>query len=303
MSASRTVIFKPGIMSLRDLLAAIEGRLLLVHTMREARTVAWLLLTKLTGQCRATLIAAAQVDLDASQVMQLEGWLSAICDRHMPVQYLIGSVPFAEALIRVRPPTLIPRPETEEWVVRLTDQLRSLAGTPLTILDLCTGSGCIAIALAKILPPGSRVVAVDLSSEALALAHENAKANAVDIVCIKSDLFACLKGESFDLIVSNPPYVTDQEWQDLAQRITAWEDRGALVAPRCGLAILERIIAEAQCFLRENKELQRHGISRLTLEIGEEQAQEVVCLMEQHGYHSIVVTKDLAGRNRTISGI
>jgi len=264
---------------------------------------AWWLLARLTGRSQTILVARGVVTLDEFQITRLRGWIDDICERRMPIQYVVGSIPFANMQIAVNPPVLIPRPETEEWVVNLCDRLRMAAcDKPLKVLDLCTGSGCIAIALAKVLPADSVVVAVDINPEALMLAHRNAVANGVNITCLESDLFQKLDGCQFDLIVANPPYVTEQEWETLDGHITNWEDRRALVAPDRGLAILKRIIADAPNFLCKNSGLGEDGIGQVVVEIGAGQADAVVSFMTQHGYQAVTVAKDLAGRDRTISG-
>jgi release factor glutamine methyltransferase len=264
---------------------------------------AWWLLEKLTGKPKAQLILEDNVSLSTSDHNKLQDWLQKLVDEHMPIQYILGSVPFNDVDIIVKPPTLIPRPETEEWTCNLIDQLRKMVEGPLSILDLCTGSGCIAVALAKAFPHAT-VTAVDIAQSALLLTQENAKHNAItNVNCIKSDLFNGLPESSqFDLIVSNPPYIAENEWCSLDVSVTHWEDKKALVANDHGLAIIERIIANAPRFLKENKEIAQHNIPQLTIEIGYTQGPAVKQLMDAAGYHDTQIIKDLEGKDRIVVG-
>jgi len=298
-----TEFLKPGMTNVHVVVSTIGRQLGTVYSGREARIGAWWLLARLTGRSQTILMACGAVTLEERHIICLCGWIDDICAKRKPIQYVVGSVPFVDVQIAVQPPVLIPRPETEEWVACLAEQLRSIAfQTPLSILDLCTGSGCIAIALAKTLPSSSTVCAVDISPDALRLARKNATSNSVEVSCVQSDLFQKIAGQRFDLIVANPPYVTEEEWVTLDGHITHWEDRRALVAPDRGLAILKRIIAEAPNFLRSNIVLEKAGIGQVIVEIGAAQSCAVALLMKQHGYSAVVVSKDLAGRDRTVTG-
>lgn len=273
---------------------------------------AWWLLEKLTGKTKAQLIAQDIIPLTTTDHNKLQDWLHKLVDEHMPIQYILGSAPFNGVDIIVKPPTLIPRPETEEWVINLIDQLRAIhpacpskeAKTEgFTILDLCTGSGCIAVALAKALPHAT-IYAVDISNTALLLTQENCKHNRItNVTCIKSDLFNALpKGISFDLIVSNPPYITEDEWCSLDVSVTHWEDKTALVAKDDGLAIIKRIIHDAPTFLKANSDIQSHNIPQLTIEIGYKQGPSVQHLMDAAGYHATKIIQDLEGKDRIVVG-
>jgi release factor glutamine methyltransferase len=240
--------------------------------------------------------------LSQEQQEKLTSWLQAIIHEHMPVQYLIGTVPFGDLTLHVQAPTLIPRPETEEWVLNLAAQLSTLKNQQLAILDMCTGSGCIALTLAHALPK-AKIYATDISGLALALAKKNAIHNQItNITFLTSDLFALIPAEfTFDLIVSNPPYISREEWQTLEPSVKLWEDTRALIAADSGLAILEKIIAQAPAYLRENSELAHNNIPQLLLEIGHQQGMQVYQLMRKYGYHHIQVLKDLAHQDRLVT--
>lgn len=299
-----------GGMKIIDLIHDSEHQLRLVYSDPiTCHQYAWWLLEKLTGKKKAQLIAQESVSLSTSEHNTLQQWLQNLVDEHKPIQYILGSVPFNGVDIIVKPPTLIPRPETEEWTCNLIEQLQTLRPAQgersenLTILDLCTGSGCIAVALAKALPQAA-ITAIDIAQSALLLTQENAKHNNVtNVTCLKSDLYNALpEGSAFDLIVSNPPYIAEDEWTTLDVSVTHWEDKRALVAQDHGLAIIERIIHDAKRFLKPNHALQSHGIPQLTIEIGYQQGPAVKQLMDTAGYTHTQIIKDLEGKDRIVVG-
>ncbi|HLB40378.1 MAG TPA: methyltransferase, partial [Candidatus Babeliales bacterium] len=129
----------------------------------------WWLLEKLFQQSRAALLSAGELTLSAAQLVQLQHWLEQLIVAQQPLQYLLGTVPFLNLELLVAPPTLIPRPETEAWCARLITELPT---TPQQILDFCTGTGCIGLAVAQA-RPASQVQAVDIAPAACALAEQN----------------------------------------------------------------------------------------------------------------------------------
>ena len=231
---------------LADVITDIEQQLLTVYEDPVlCRQYAWWTLQFILKMNKAALIAQDAVLLSADQRTALAQWLEKLIVHKMPIQYLIGSVPFCDVDILVEAPILIPRPETEEWCGNIIEQLKRLEKQQITILDLCCGSGCIAIALAQALPHAT-VYAVDISPQAIALTKKNVIHNAVNnVVVIQSDLFSGIASIKFDLIVTNPPYIADSEWGSLDESVTQWEDRNALCAPDNGLAIIKEIIDQA----------------------------------------------------------
>lgn len=260
---------------------------------------AWWLLEALTKQKKYQLIDHIDIELTKEQDDMLNSWIQQLTEQHCPLQYLLGSVPFCDIDILVEPPVLIPRPETEEWTSSLIKKLNPLSNKYLNILDLCTGSGCIALALAKSLPQ-AQIVACDIQDHALHLAEKNcAHNNIFNVAVFKSDLFESLpQSFKFDLIVGNPPYIEPEEWQDLDPSVKDWEDKKALVAPDHGLQIIADIIKQAPNYLRVNKELETEGVPQLVLEIGFRQGLRVKKLLEQSGYCNISIEKDLEGKDR-----
>ena len=195
-----------------------------------------------------------------------------------PLWYIIGDTDFYGYKIKVDERVLIPRPETEELAALVV----GVAEEGQSILDLCTGSGAIAVAVYKELEKSNRkakVTAVDISADALELAKENAEANEADILFIQSDLFSRIRGR-FDIIVSNPPYIPSAEIQTLQREVKDYEPRLALDGGADGLDMYRRIAKDA------SKYLNRGGV--LIMEVGAGQAQEVVKLFKSCAYSMIL---------------
>lgn len=168
--------------------------------------------------------------------------------RREPIQYILGQVDFCGLSLSVRPGVFIPRPETE----LIVERARTIASPPQRILDLCTGSGALAIALAQQFPQ-SNVVATDIDQTSLNIARENAARHHADaqIRFVQGDLFAPLRAEAnrFDLIVCNPPYIPEREKPTLSPEVRDHEPARALFAPEGGTAFYRRILEEASSFL------------------------------------------------------
>ena len=264
---------------------------------------AWWLIEALTGERKEHLVSQKTFGLTDEQEQTLKKSIALLVEKRMPLQYLLGFVPFGDIEIVVRPPILIPRPETEEWVYGLIEQLQTLKNQELTILDLCTGSGCIALALADALPT-AHVYGTDISKEALELACENSHHNGlINATFLESDLFdnipAYLK---FDLIIANPPYIEESEYKTLDQSVLDWEDKAALVADQKGFGIIQKIIEQAPDYLKPNEELEQKKIQNLWIEIGYAQGDESKELLKKRGYSNIAVQKDLATKDRVAKG-
>lgn len=222
-----------------------------------------------------------------------EGYRTAIQSRRSgtPLQHLIGEVPFLGLRFRVGPQALIPRPETEELVekiLRLAPREREIF-----CLDLGTGCGVIAVSLARYLPR-ARVTAVDLSPQALALARENAALNGVleRVSFLESDWTSALDGASFDLVVSNPPYIPRREIAGLATEVRDHEPRMALDGGEDGTSEIARIARGLTGRLRAG--------GTVLLEIGDGQGETVVAHLAQTGFLGAAVERDLAGKERFV---
>ena len=205
-----------------------------------------------------------------------------------PLWYIIGDTDFCGYTIKVDERVLIPRPETEEMVMMAL----AAAEEGQNILDLCTGSGAIAIAMYKELEKRGtpcKVTAVDISADALELAKENAVANEADVLFIQSDLFSRIRGR-FDIIITNPPYIPTATVDTLQREVKEYEPRIALDGGEDGMDFYRRIAAEA------GKYLTRGGM--LIMEVGEGEAQEVVKMFKGQAY--AMVSQDFNGIERYV---
>ena len=248
------------------------------------------LLMSITGEDRAGLVAGLDLTHDqASRFDVLSGRRAA----GEPLQYLEGTVEFGPVELLVDERALIPRPETEAvW-----DEARRMlgeAGKGTVIVDLCTGSGAMALALKTVFPE-ARVFATDVSEDALALAKENAARLDLDIEFFHGDLFEALPKSIYgriDLLVSNPPYIEEKEWETLPPDVRDHEPRQALVSGPEGTEILERIADEVYWWL---------GVGGWVLcEIGETQGQRTDELFGQ--WLTNEGRPDLTGRDRILVG-
>ncbi len=294
------MITKPTKIVLYEVTSLLEP---MYESTRHAQTVAWWLLEGVTKKSRTQLITEPSLSLTDAQLKQLQAWIHAHTVEQYPLQYLLGSVPFGALEILVEAPTLIPRPETEEWCSNLLNSLAPLTHAPLRILDMCTGSGCIALWLAKALP-NATVYGADIADTALALAEKNAAHNKIpNVRFFKSNLFEVLNHNApFDLIVSNPPYINPDIWHELSPMVSRWEDRGALVAANQGLEIIQSLVRTAPAYLTKQSPLTVHGFPRLMIEIGYDQGLAVQELFIDAGFGTVRVLTDSAERDRVVSG-
>ncbi len=247
------------------------------------------LLLAVTGRTRADLYRIDVAEADASRFRILVVQRR----RGVPLQHLEETIPFGPVTLRVDRRALIPRPETEFLFDEAASTL-GRAGPGSTIVDLGTGTGALALALRHRFPE-ARVIATDVSEEALSLAAENAERNSLDIELFAGDLFDALpeaaKGR-IDLLVTNPPYVAEHEYAELPVEIRDHEPRLALVGGERGIEILERIADEVYWWLAEG--------GWLLCEIGETQADQALDLFSPWLFCEI--RNDLAGKPRILVG-
>ncbi|MBR4830374.1 MAG: peptide chain release factor N(5)-glutamine methyltransferase [Bacilli bacterium] len=205
-----------------------------------------------------------------------------------PVQYIVGNVDFMGNIINVNPSVLIPRFETEELVSETIKRIKSTFNTKIDILDLCTGSGCIAISLAKEID--SNVTATDISKDALEVAKNNSKLNNTNITFINTDLYTGINNK-YDVIISNPPYISkDEEIMDIVYKN---EPNIALYADNDGLEFYERILKDIKSIIKDKY--------IIAFEIGMTQYDRIKSLKELYlPEASIECKKDLQGRDRMV---
>ncbi|MGT2665971.1 peptide chain release factor N(5)-glutamine methyltransferase [Streptococcus rifensis] len=208
--------------------------------------------------------------------------------KHIPAQYILGYTYFSEMKLRVDERVLIPRPETEELVDLI---VRENEPTPLRVLDLCTGSGAIALALKKARPDWE-VLGTDLSADAIAVASENANVQGFPINWLVSDLFDAISGK-YDIIVSNPPYIAREDQDEVGLNVLVSEPHLALFADENGYAIYRQIIEQASDYLTST--------GKLYFEIGHKQGQGLVNLLNQHFPRKrIRIIQDQLGHDRMV---
>ena len=213
-------------------------------------------------------------------------------EKGMPVAYIIGHKEFMGFSFKVNESTLIPRPDTEIAVEKAIESIRTKKYSE--ILDLCSGSGAIGLSIARILE-FTNVTLSDINKEAILVSMENAKnmgiANRVKF--IESDLFEKID-EKYDLIVSNPPYISEKDMGDLSISVKEYEPHSALFGGVTGLDFYEEITKNAREHLRVN--------GMLIFEIGYDQSQEVEKMLKDNGFKNIITLKDLSGHHRVVSG-
>lgn len=210
-----------------------------------------------------------------------------------PIQHILGEAYFYGFPFRVSPDVLIPRPETEELVEWILSTY-TLPDQPLRILDIGTGSGCIAITLAKKLPQ-SKVWAMDISPEALQMAQTNADRLGADVVCCHHDIFEPFcPPTSFDVIVSNPPYITTDEQADMDDTVLNYEPHLALFVPNSDAIRYYLRIAHVAWETLNNG-------GRLFFEINRSKGEEIVEMLNHMGFVEVQLRRDISGNNRMIS--
>ncbi|HEU5351155.1 MAG TPA: peptide chain release factor N(5)-glutamine methyltransferase [Terracidiphilus sp.] len=276
-------------MTLREWLKKGEADLGAGPHPERARQDAELLLLHFIGNNRARLLAHLDDDFGGCSAISFAAHLRRRAAGE-PIQYIVGECEFYGLSFRVTPAVLIPRPETEH----LVEQALVLAArfTQPRILDVGTGSGAIAIALAKHLID-ARISASDISAPALACAQDNAKRNEVGLRFLLGDLLVPAAGEIFDLIVSNPPYVPEADRHTLSVEVRDHEPAQALFAGADGLGVYRRLIPASRAALVTG--------GFLVLEIGHGQAAVVAALLESAGFASIAFTPDLQGIPRVVT--
>jgi release factor glutamine methyltransferase len=260
------------------------------HGSPTARLDAELLLGHALGLGRVELYTGFERPLSEAELSDCRELIARRAKRE-PVAYILGRWGFRGLDLVVDPRVLVPRPETELVVERCLALLVGVAAPD--VLDLGTGSGAIALALASELPE-ARVSGCDVSEDALDVARGNGERLGIGVEWIRSDLFDGLDSRRFSLVVSNPPYVAEADLAGLDPEVRDWEPRGATVAGATGLEVIERITAEARIALGPG--------GALVLEIGAGQAGVVAALLEGAGLADVGCQRDHAGIERIVWG-
>ncbi len=276
----------------RDILALYHEELDGMYGSGEVSAFGEMLFEAFLGWDRVRLLTSREQTVDQSDLLRFH-WALEDLKCHRPIQHIIGHVDFCGCRIAVSPDVLIPRPETEEmvcWIVK-SYELRVMSGG---ILDLCTGSGCIAIALKKAFP-AAEVTAVDVSSKALAIARQNAENNGAEVHFVEGDVLDGVNGfnGSYGLIVSNPPYVMEKERAQMQPNVLDYDPALALFVPDDDpLRFYKAIATIAKNHLAEN--------GQVVVEINEDLSEETCAVFKAQGF-TPKVHADFRGKPRWIS--
>ena len=285
-------------MLLRELKKIFHKELDAGYPKEEVSSFFYILLEHYLGLERFVLALQPDLIISKKQEQSLFEALSRLKLEH-PIQYITGICTFMDLPIRVNEQVLIPRPETEElvrWILSEYHQMGEKDDGGLKVLDIGTGSGCIAIALAKNIP-GSKVFALDFSEEILAVARDNAERNKVKIEFLRADVLELEHlDDKFDVIVSNPPYVRESEREQIHNNVKLYEpDKALFVSDDSPLVFYKKIADLASTYLT-NK-------GAVFLEINQYLAKETKQLLEDRNFLEIELRKDMFKNDRLLKGI
>jgi release factor glutamine methyltransferase len=268
----------------------------------EIESFFYIILESFHNKKRIDLALNPEMEMDALQLLRWESTLAEL-KKEKPIQYIVGETEFYGLPFLVNQNTLIPRPETEELVELILNDNIQHPSSIIQLLDIGTGSGCIAISLAKNLP-NAQVSAIDVSEKALSTAQKNAEINKVKVNFIQADI---LKVDDlnnlptsnfqlptqFDVIVSNPPYVRNLEKAEIRPNVLEYEPHLALFVEDNDALLFYRKIAELA-----KKNLTENG--KLYFEINQYLGKETVELLEDSGFKDVILKKDIYGNDRMI---
>ena len=303
-------------------ISTIKSLLASAYPADEALALAWWIAEEITGLSRTELQFGCKDTKNFAHTQEIIDRLL----RFEPIQYIFGHTVWYGLDLKVTPATLIPRPETAELVEQILN-LKSrkskvesrkqnvnsqfsilhsqISNAPIRVLDIGTGSGCIAIALKKAHPEW-QVTGIDISPEAVAVAQENALRNHVEVDFRVADIFSDEIEETFNLIVSNPPYICESEKKDMRPNVLDYEPASALFVPDSDPLRFYRRIAQlfspSPIPLSPSERGSGGAPLSLFFEINEAYAAEVAAMMAEAGYTNIRITQDIYGKDRIIEG-
>lgn len=276
---------------MRSTIQYIENELAEVYPFPEIRGFTRMILEKVCGLSYTEQVLHKDRELPQADKKSIELIVSRL-KKNEPIQYIFGETEFRDLILKVNPSVLIPRPETEELIDFI---LEKQVSPEAKIIDIGTGSGCIALALKSALPE-AKVFGLDVSEKALETATENGELNRLDVAFLQRDIlnWEADVWEQYDVIVSNPPYVRNSEKQMMEKNVLEYEPTTALfVSDGDPLLFYRRISEFAQKFLQQN--------GHLFFEINEYLGNEMVDLLKQLGFSEIELRKDINGRNRMLA--
>lgn len=281
-------------MTVDALYQEIKARLTTTLGEGEGQSASLIIADDVLGYDRTGLVLYGYRELEDFTVDRVREIVSDICDKGVPVQYAVGTARFEGMDFKVTPAVLIPRPETEGLVDMIVDDADGR--TDLHVLDIGTGSGCIAISLARALKFAD-IDAVDISADALAVARENAKQLSAKVNFMLGDILKMQPDESvYDIIVSNPPYITDSEAGAMSPRVLDFEPHSALFVPDNDPLKFYRTIADyASVALKSG--------GRLYFEVNTLYAADTVKMLTAKGFDNATSSRDYLGRQRYVTAV
>ncbi|MBO5096855.1 MAG: peptide chain release factor N(5)-glutamine methyltransferase [Agathobacter sp.] len=253
----------------------------------DAKNDAWLLLAMVCKINRTYYYVHMDEELTIEQASEYESVLKKRTE-HVPLQYITGEQDFMGLPFKVSPAVLIPRQDTET----LVEEALKVIKPGMKVMDMCTGSGCILISILKNVT-GIEGHGFDISKQALIVAKENAKLNGVAVSFERSDLFEMVT-DTYDVIVSNPPYIPTAVIDGLMPEVAQFEPFQALDGKEDGLFFYRKIVKDCRKYLKEN--------GKILFEIGHDQGQAVSDMLAYAGFSDVKVVKDLAGNDRVVVG-
>lgn len=279
-------------MTVAELQLAFRSELTPLYGQREAHSITSIVLESVLGMNPLKQSMGRHMLLTVDQKQNLEAILQRLLTQE-PVQYVLGDTIFLGRTFTINQHVLIPRPETEELVLWIKEDLAGQAESPVNILDIGTGSGCIAISLSLELP-NAVISAMDVDADALQVAKRNSEIWGANVSFMHADVLTVeLPEHQFDVIVSNPPYITYSEKDQLADNVVQFEPHLALFVPDNDPLLFYRVIA--------NKALSRlKNAGRLYFEVHETYAKQVADILKTFGYLDVTVQKDMQGKERMV---
>ena len=276
---------------MKSIAEQINKKLFGCYTAGEVSALTRIIATELLGASQMAFYLKDEITLTAEQQTLLDNAIERL-KKQEPIQYILGYSDFCGLRFKVTPATLIPRPETSE----LVEWIMSESTGNGNILDIGTGSGCIAVSLAHRLPQ-SEITAWDISTDALAVAAENSKANGCAVAFEEVDILEYRPtGKQFDIIVSNPPYIKENEKEAMHANVLDWEPHTALFVPDSDPLLFYRTIAE------KGMQILKPG-GRLYFEINRDHGKETMEMLAALGYANIELRKDFAENDRMIRAV
>ena len=270
-----------------------KGRAILAeHQIEDAAVDAWLLMELVTGMSRTRFFVDGMFQMKSEEEERYFQLIEKRAGR-IPLQHLTGVQEFMGLEFMVNEHVLIPRQDTELLVLEAEKQLKKVSVETPKVLDMCTGSGCIAISL-KTRNPQIQCMAADISEKALEMAKKNAENMKAEIQFVHTDMFSNITG-TFDMIVSNPPYIPTKVIESLEEEVRLYDPFSALDGIEDGLYFYRILAKESPLFLKAG--------GWLCLEIGHDQSASVEALLKETGFEEIRTEKDLAGLDRVVCGV